>query len=115
MRTSGVCAGVAPASEVAAATGVAAATEVSDEELPHNSRTAGETGSVRSPAWNSERKTGAAGGEVSVAVDAEASVTGVTVGRFLHRAVSRGARPSGGRRGGGRGGGIRIVRRRGRR
>ena len=37
--------------------GVACA--VNEPELPHNSCTAGETGWVRSPAWNSERKTGA--------------------------------------------------------
>src|SRR4029077_16911917 len=51
-RTSGVC----PDSDDA---GVADATaEVSDDELPHNSCTAGEIGWVRSPAWNSERKIG---------------------------------------------------------
>ena len=56
----------------------AGATEASDEEFPHNSCTAGETGCARSPAWNSERNTGAAGGEVLVVVDAEAIVTGTT-------------------------------------
>ncbi len=40
---------------------VADATEVSDEELPHNSCTAGEIGCARSPAWNSERKIGSVG------------------------------------------------------
>src|SRR5664279_1844059 len=67
------------ATEIAGATGVADATEVSDDELPQSSRTLGETGSVRSPAWNSERKSGSVGGEVLVVVEAEATVTGVTV------------------------------------
>ena len=54
---------------------VTEAAVVSDEELPHNSCTAGEIGWVRSPAWNSERKIG------SVCADpvCDAAVTGVTV------------------------------------
>jgi hypothetical protein len=42
-RTFGVCA-ESGGTEAAIVTEVALATEVSDEELPHNSRTAGETG-----------------------------------------------------------------------
>src|ERR1700716_69360 len=42
-RTLGVCT-ESGRTEAAPATEVALATEVSDEELPHNSRTAGETG-----------------------------------------------------------------------
>ena len=71
-------AAVVAATVVAAATEVAGGTEVSDDELPHNSRTADETGWVRSPAWNRERNTGSVGDEVSVVV-AEAILTGVTV------------------------------------
>jgi len=54
---------------------VAEATEVNEEELPHNSRTVEETGSVRSLAWNSERNAG----EELAGVEAEAIATGVTV------------------------------------
>src|SRR3981189_716809 len=60
-------------------TGGAGITEVSDAEAPHNFWTVGETGWVRSLAWNSERKIGSVGGEVLVADDADAMVTGVTV------------------------------------
>ena len=77
-RTLGVCA-EADDTEVAGATDAAGATEVSDEELPHNSRTADDSGSVRSPAWNSERKIGSVRDEVLVVVDANATVAGVTV------------------------------------
>src|ERR1700739_1913909 len=70
--TVGVADGDAVAAGVA---GAAEATEISDEELPHNSRTADETGWVRSPDWNSERKVGSAGAEF-VVPDAEAVVTG---------------------------------------
>ena len=71
--------GFAAATEAAGATELAGATEVSDDELPQSSRTLGETGSVRSPAWNNERKIGSVGGEVLVVVEADATVTGVTV------------------------------------
>src|SRR2546430_11118586 len=63
-RSSGCSArtsGVRPEScvpELAGTTEFAGATEVSDDELPHNSCTAGEIGWERSPAWNSERKIG---------------------------------------------------------
>jgi hypothetical protein len=69
---------VAGSTEVAGGTEVAGATEVSEEELPHNSRTAGETGSARSPSWNKERKAEPPGAELFVAVEADAMVTGVT-------------------------------------
>src|SRR3954470_24445831 len=78
-RSSGVCVNdaVALATEVAGATGVAGATEVSEDELPDNSRTVDEIGWVRSPV-NTERNTGSLD-EVFVVVDANAIVTGVTV------------------------------------
>src|SRR5258706_12605380 len=70
-RASGVWLTAGPAS----AAGAAFATDVSDEFLPHNSRTVGEIGCARSPlAWNSERKIGSLDG----AAEAEATVTGVT-------------------------------------
>src|SRR5438445_12937911 len=56
--------GVRPEScvpELAGTTEFAGATEVSDDELPHNSCTAGEIGWERSPAWHSERKIGSFG------------------------------------------------------
>src|SRR5271169_3405513 len=62
----------------ATATELAGLSEVSDEELPHNSRTACETGWARSPTWNSERNIGSAACEF-VVVEAEATVTGATV------------------------------------
>src|SRR5882762_7584241 len=62
-------------------------TEVSEEPLPHNACTAGETGCTRSPAWNSERKTGRSGccsdAVVIVACDdAAAGVTGRASGKL---------------------------------
>src|SRR5258707_15726477 len=77
-RTSGVC----PDGNVVAAfdatdTEVAGATEVSEEPLPHNSRTAGEIGSARSPAWNSERKIGCCAEAVLRSAD-DVRVTGAT-------------------------------------
>ena len=44
---------------------------VSDDELPHNSCTAGEIGWLRSPAWNSERKIGSCCGSEAVFRSAE--------------------------------------------
>src|SRR5205814_1799066 len=58
------------------ASGDALATDVSDEPLPHNSCTAGEIGSLRSPAWNSERKIGAVSDDAVLVCDVAA--TGVT-------------------------------------
>ena len=62
----------------ASAFGAALAAEVSDEELPHRARTVEETGCAFASAWNSEWNTGAPG-EVSVAADADAILTGATV------------------------------------
>ena len=52
--------------------GLAEATEVSDEEgVPHNLWTVGETGCVRSPTWNSDRKVDSAVGEASATVEVD--------------------------------------------
>lgn len=51
-----------------------AAVAVGDALLPHNSRTVVETGSARSPVWNSERNTG------SLDVCAEATCMGAAIG-----------------------------------
>src|SRR6201991_2336944 len=55
-------------------------TEVSDAPLPHNSCTADETGCARSPAWNSERKTGRPGccSDAVVIAACDDAATGVT-------------------------------------
>src|ERR1700710_2491405 len=62
-RPGGRISGLRPAKACAALVDEIGATlaVVSDDELPHNSCTAGETGCVRSPAWYIERKTGSVG------------------------------------------------------
>jgi hypothetical protein len=62
----------------ATATELAGTSAVRDEPLPHNRCTAGDTGSVRSPDWNNERKIGSVGVAL-VALDAEATATGAAV------------------------------------
>jgi len=57
--------------------------DVNDEELPHNSCTAGETGWDRSPAWNSERKIRSDGG-VLVALAEMAMASGIGARMMTH-------------------------------
>ena len=57
--------------------GAALATDVSEDDSPHNLWIAGETGWDRSPAWNNERKLVSPAVEPSAADDADATVTGL--------------------------------------
>jgi hypothetical protein len=84
---------VAGAEVVVADATVADPTDVSDDALPHNSWIAGETGWLRSPAWNSERNAGRVGADALVVFAADAIVTGVAVTGKLDRkaALSIGA------------------------
>ena len=59
-------------------TGEGPLTEVSELPLPQSSRTAGEIGSERSPAWNSERKTGCGCAEAVLKSACDVVATGVT-------------------------------------
>ena len=85
-RPGGRISGLRPAKACAALVDEIGATlaVVSDDELPHNSCTAGETGCVRSPAWNIERKIGSVGcgGFSADANDIAAGVTGRAAGKL---------------------------------
>ena len=59
-----------------AGAGLATATDVSEDDSPHNLWTVAETGCERSPAWNNDRKL------VSAVDDADATVTGLADDAF---------------------------------
>ncbi len=65
-----------------AGAGLATATDVSEDDSPHNLWTVAETGCDRSPAWNSDRKLVSPAVEPSAADDADATVTGLADAAF---------------------------------